>query len=290
MWIKLQKIASPIVFEGAEKLVPVLEQVLCGWTLKPMAQKKGTPQITITAGPKGFIRQSPWAPNGISEAFLDPVDAVCDLLLDMERAYVEYVTKAGENVFLLHAAGVKMGHGVEKGVVVFPATHESGKSLLSVALAKAGHQIFADDQLPVVKDKKGKPFLAQAPGFLPRLRRPLPTDLKTDFLDYIRSHNGPLSHRFRYVDLGHDSLAPFGEQAPIRAVVALDRQPGAMPKCETITEAEILKACVMQSFGRNIGALEVLDNLHALVKSVPCIKLTYDNVHEATAMLQEKFS
>jgi len=279
MWIKLQGIQAPISFDGAEALVPVLESVLRGWTLYEVSPGKDTPQISLTAGPRGFERRSPWITGGGAMVLMDPVDAVCDLLLDLERAYIE----DSASLLALHAAGVKIGGGL----VVFPSTHATGKSLLSVALAHAGHRVFADDQLPIVPDT---PAIAVAPGFLPRLRRPLPDDVHPDLTDFIRAHPGPLSQKFRYVDLDQKVLAPLGERAPITGIVLLNRTPGAQGKIEAATEAEVLKVCVLQSFGRSLGALEVLDHLHDMIKGAQCVKLNYATATEATVLLQETFA
>jgi len=279
MWIKLRGIASPITFDGVESLVKVLEHVLRGWTIQQIPKGQGKPKIRLKAGPGGYERRSPWIEGGDAMVLHDPVDAVCDLLLDIERAYVEN----SDNMLVLHAAGVKF----DAGLVVFPSTHATGKSLLATTLAHAGYRVFADDQLPIVP---GSPTLAVAPGFLPRLRRPLPNNIDKGVLDFIRRHEGPLSEKFRYVDLDANVLAPLGERAPIIGVVLLNRGPGATPKVESVGEAEVLKACVLQSFGRRLNAIEVLDHLHVMVKGAVCVKLTYSTVLEAQALLQEKFT
>ena len=279
MWIKLKGLKSPIAFEGAPHLVDILEKVLRGWTITRIAKGKGRPKIRLKVGPLGYERRSPWIEGGDAVVLADPVDAICDLLLDIERAYIEDST----SLLALHAAGVKMG----TGLVVFPSTHASGKSLLSVTLAEANYRVFADDQLPILP---GSLTRGVAPGFLPRLRRPLPTHIDAKILDFMRHHEGPLSERFRYVDLAEDVLAPLGEQAPIVGIVVLNRTDGAAPKIESVGEAEVLKACVLQSFGRSLNALEVLDHLHAMVKGAQCVKLTYSTVTEARILLEETFS
>jgi len=279
MWIKLKDIKNPIAFDGVQELVEILTQVLRGWTVRDVKPGKGKPKIRLSAGPLGYERRSPWIEGGDATVLVDPVDAVCDLLLDLERAYIE----DSDNLLVLHAAGVKMG----AGLIVFPSTHASGKSLLTATLAHAGHRVFADDQLPIVPST---PTIGIAPGFLPRLRRPLPNDIDSRVLDFIHQHEGPMSERFRYVDLNEDVLAPLGERAPIVGLVVLNRQTGAKPKMETLSEQEVLKACVLQSFGRQMNAIEVLDHLHGMVKGAECLKLTYGTVLEAQALLQEKFA
>lgn len=285
MWINLEGLDNPISFDGAEALVPVLKKVLRGWTLSEVAEGCGTPRIRLRLGAHGYERRSPWLEAGTAIALPDPVDAVCDLLLDIERAYVEDAVARGDPALsILHAAAVQIGEG---GLVIFPSTHATGKSLLTVALAHAGFRVFADDQLPIIT---GQQTAGIAPGFLPRLRRPLPESVGSELTAFIRSHAGPQSGSFRYVDLGPQRLAPLGVQAPIKGVVLLDRVEGAMPTVEPVSEPEVLKACVLQNFGRKQNALQVLDTLHALVQGAECVKLTYDDAPQAVALLKEMYA
>ncbi len=198
MWIKVKGLNDPIAFDGVPNLVKVLEQVLRGWTVRETKKGKGTPIIRLKAGARGYERRSPWVEGGDVIIFPDPVDAVCDLLLDLEHAYI----KDNNNLLALHAAGVKIG----SNLVVFPSTHGAGKSLLTTALAQSGHRVFADDQLPMLP---GAPAIAVAPGFLPRLRNPLPADLDSQVSDYIKTHAGPKSAQFSYVDLPEDVWPPW---------------------------------------------------------------------------------
>lgn len=293
MLITLEGLAHPIEFDGgAEALVPVLERVLTGWTIRKGGKIQAQPKIRLTAGPKGFERRSPWIEAGHMAVYLDPVDAVCDMLLDVERAFVDDAPARGDDLsMILHAAAVEMGpkesDGDDAGLVVFPSTHATGKSLLTVALAHGGHRVFADDQVPL---KPGTPATGIAPGFLPRLRRPLPDGLDDDLASFIRTHEGPTSGQFRYVDLAADRLAPLGATAPVKGVVLLERQDGAEPAVQDATEAEVLKACVLQSFGRTLSALDVLDHLHAMVLGAKCVKLRYADAPQAVRLLEEMFA
>lgn len=283
MWIRLEGLENPIAFDGTEALVEVLKGVLRGWTVSAAREGEGEARIRLSLGPRGYERRSPWIENGTAVALPDPVDAVCDLLLDLERAYVEDAPQRGDAVLsILHAAAVEL----PTGLVVFPSTHATGKSLLTVALAHAGHRVFADDQLPIVA---GQPTLGIAPGFLPRLRRPLPQSLAPDLAAFIRTHAGPQSGRFRYVDL-EVQLAPLGTRAAVKGVVLLERTEGVQPAIEPASEAEVLKACVLQSFGRSQNALQVLDTLHAMVLGAKCVKLTYSDADQAVTLLQEAFA
>ena len=309
MWISLKGLENPISFDGAEALVAVLEKVLRGWQVREVgedAKAHGAPRIRLRLGARGYERRSPWIEAGKALVLPDPVDAVCDLLLDIERAYVEDAPARGEAVLsILHAAAVEMGPGKsgpgeagqddDKGLVVFPSTHATGKSLLTVALAQAGHRVFADDQVPIIPgtpgaQTPGQQTMGVAPGFLPRLRRPLPDGLDAELAAFVRRHAGPESSNFRYVDLDARGLAPLGTRAPVKGVVLLERVDGAEPVLAPATEAQVLKACVLQSFGRTPNALAVLDTLHAMVQDAKCVTLTYADAAQAVALLEETFA
>ena len=288
MWIRLDGIEQPLRFEGGDELEDVLKSVLRGWPMTRLETCSDLAMIQISKGPHGYERRSPWIERGSAVVHPDPVDAVCDLLLDLQHAYIEDRARHGGDALLtLHAAGVRMGTDDNAGLVVAPSTHASGKSLLTTALGAAGHRVFADDQLPIIA---GTPTLGVSPGFLPRVRRPLPATWDAALADFIRSHPGPVSDQFRYVNLNVEAMAPRGEKAPIKAVVLLDRRDGATPSLSPAGESAVLKACILQSFGRKLGALEVLDHLHAMIKGIACYTLSYGDAQDAVAVLEEAFA
>ena len=288
MWLQLDGIEQPLRFKETGELVDVLDAVLRGWSMTRLDACSDVAMIQISKGPQGYERRSPWIERGAAVVHTDPVDAVCDLLLDLQHAFIEAsASRNGDAMLTLHAAGVRMGMADNAGLVVFPSTHASGKSLLTTALGAAGHRVFADDQLPIIA---GTPTLGVSPGFLPRVRRPLPTILDAALADFIRSHAGPISDQFRYLDLSTDTMAPRGEEAPIKAVVLLDRRDGATPRLSPAGESAVLKACILQSFGRKLGALEVLDHLHAMIKGIACYTLSYGDAQGAVAVLEEAFA
>jgi len=296
MWLQLDGIEQPVSFDGADELVDVLQNVLRGWTITRLDSCSQLAMIQVSKGPKGYERRSPWIERGTAVVHRDPVDAVCDLLLDLQHAFIQDSTSRNDDAMLtLHAAGVRMGMGDNAGLVVFPSTHASGKSLLTTALGAglgaglgaAGHKVFADDQLPIVP---GTPTLGVSPGFLPRVRRPLPKTLNGALADFIRSHSGPISDQFRYVNLSIEAMAPLGEKAQIKAVVLLNRRDDAAPALTPASESEVLKACILQSFGRKLGALEVLDHLHAMIQGVACYTLSYGDAQDAVPLLEDAFA
>lgn len=290
MWVKLDGLKHPIQFKDTGELVDILQAVLRGWRITRMDQCDELAMIQVSKGPKGYERRSPWLKRGTAIVQSDPVDAVCDLLLDIEHALIEdSIQGGGEMMLTLHAAGVLMGANKDAGLVVFPSTHASGKSLLSTALAARGHRVFADDQLPIVPAKNATPAQGVSPGFIPRLRRPLPGTVDANIVDFIHRHQGPMSKRYRYVNLDEKLQAPVGEHAPIKAMVLLNRKDGEKPSLKPASDLEAFKACILQSFGRKLSAIELLDNLQVLVQGINCHTLTYSNAQDAVKVLKYTF-
>lgn len=290
MWVRLGGLKHPIQFKDCEELVDILAAILRGWSITRIEDCKDLSVIQIHKTKRGYERRSPWIKRGTAAVHSDPVDSVCDLLLDIEHAFIEdSAHDNGELMLTLHAAGVEMGQGPDAGLVVFPSTHASGKSLLSTALAAHGHRIFADDQLPVIPGVSGLPTRAISPGFLPRLRRPLPETLGAELTDFIRTNAGPVGHRFRYIDLKDDIQAPLNAEAPIKAVVLLEREDGAKPTLRPAKEMDVFKACILHSFGRKLKPLDILDNMQILVEGAECHALSYSDAQEAVALLEYTF-
>ena len=282
MKLKFEGFKSAIFFDGTEELVPVLEKVIRGWKFKPINNGRSINlAIRIARGPGGYERTSPWLGGG-KMVLADPVDAVCDLLLDMERALIADSGK----LLALHAAAVEF----DGGLSVFPSTHNAGKSTLGVLLAARGARLFADDVTPIDPQSGNGLFMGVSPGFLPRLRLPLPNDLASESVDFINSHMGPKSDNFLYVNLDKNHLAGLGKSAPVNRIVLLERKNGTSAQLVTVKPSEILKHTIMQSLNQDASAIEILDSLNAMVANSECLRLIYGRSEDAAKLLMSTFA
>ncbi|MDH5187373.1 MAG: hypothetical protein OEW37_00290 [Rhodospirillaceae bacterium] len=282
MELKFEGLKNMISFDGTEELVPVLEKVLKGWKFKPAKNNASkNPIIRIRRGPTGYERTSPWL-NGGKMVLANPVDAVCDLLLDIERAFIADSGK----LLALHAAAVEL----DGGLSVFPSTHNAGKSTLGVLLAARGARLFADDVTPLDPQQGNGLFMGVAPGFLPRLRLPLPDDLAPEGADFINSHAGPKSENFLYINLNETQLASLGQSAPVNRIILLERKKDAAAEIITVKKSEILKHTIMQSLNQDVSAIEILDNLNGMVAGCECLRLTYGRSEDAAKLLMSTFA
>lgn len=282
MKIKFDGLKNAIFFDGTEELVPVLEKVIKGWKFKSINDGRSINSvIRIARGAGGYERTSPWLDGG-KMVLSDPVDAVCDLLLDMERAFIADSGK----LLALHAAAVEF----DGGLSVFPSTHNAGKSTLGVLLAARGARLFADDVTPINPQSGDGGFVGISPGFLPRLRLPLPNDLSSESVDFINSHMGPKSENFLYVNLDKNHMAGLGQSGIINRIILLERQNDSSARLVPVKESEILKHTIMQSLNQNMSALEILDNLNAMVANAECLRLIYGRSEDAAELLITTFA
>jgi hypothetical protein len=275
--VKFTGISRPVVFVGCQDLIPVIRSVLRGW---PMREIDVSPchdaVITIrkeTGGyRRGYRRESHWLSRPTT--YPNPVNAVCDFLVDLIKAYVA----EQPSMLCLHTAVVELAGGL----VIFPNTYKAGKSTLSIHFAAAGLKLYADDVLPI----EGGTNQDLAPGLLPRLRVPLPKDAGLRFDDFVDLRRGPSSDRFLYIDLGEDELAAFGDRAPVCGIVLLERDEVDSP---TLAASEALKRAIAQNFARGVPALDILDRLHALANDAQCWELRYRSGEDAVALLCDAF-
>ncbi len=276
MLLSFEGLTGPVALTGCDELAECIASVLRGWQMREVApDQAGEPVITIRKTDGRYSRTSRWLSEPAS--FSHPVNATCDFLVDLMRAYVA----DNAHLLCLHCAAARFGDGL----VIFPSTYRAGKSTLSAHLAATGTRLFTDDVLPIVASTGH----GMAPGFLPRLRLPLPDDSGRGFVDFIEQMAGPRSDRYIYFDPGEDVLAPMGETAPIRGAVLLDRTDDGPAELSPAGADEILQNAIQRNFAHNLSGLETLDRLHAIVDGRECYTLRYRNAEDAVAALEGAF-
>ena len=275
--LKFSGISRPVALVGCPELVAVIRSVLRGWSVREIdVPPSYNAAITIHGKIGGYRRESPWLSRPTT--YPDPVNAVCDFLVDLVKAYVA----DQPSMLCLHTAAVELGDGL----VIFPNAYKAGKSTLSVHFAASGLRLYADDVLPI----EGGTNEGQAAGLLPRLRVPLPDDAGLRFHDFVAQRRGPASDRFLYVDLAEDELAPLGARAPIHGIVLLERGEVDLPTLTPLAASEAMKRAIAQNFARGVPALDILDRLYAIANDARCWELRYRSGEDAVALLCDAFT
>lgn len=205
------------------------------------------------------------------------MDAVCDFLVDLVRAFI----RDDPSLLCLHCGAIQ----AKDGLIVFPSDYAAGKSTLAMHAAARGARLFADDVMPLRQgDNSGV-----AVGILPRLRLPLPQETHGALSSFLEQRKSVSSSRFCYYAMRGRELAAYGETVPIAGMVLLERKEGAAPALEEVGAAEMLKKTILRNFSQNVPGIAVLERLHDLVGKVRRFRLTYAMAEPAVALLAATF-
>lgn len=269
-------LCRPVCFIDCELLYPHLFEILRDWKIEKVgADGKINPDIIVKKTASGFERRSKWLTK--SSIFKDPVDSVCDLIVDLSRAYVS----DNSHLLCLHCAALKF----PEGLVVFPNTYRAGKSIMSLNLVYKGARLYTDDVLPILDDGGS----GMALGILPRLRRPLPEQVNPEFVDFIQHRSGPGNSRYLYVNMTPEEQASLGEKSGIKGIVILQREQNAAPELSKTKKSTVIKDMVMRNFARQPPGLEILDRIYSIVDKAECYKLMYDDLDIAADLIVAEF-
>ena len=276
IYLSFTDLRGPVALTGCANLSGIIGQLLRGWNITPYEGPHDVePVISIEKIGTSYVRRSRWLNQPVS--FEDPVDAVCDFFVDLIKAYLDTAT----GMMCLHGAAARFNDGL----VIFPSTYRSGKSTLSVELARRGVYIFSDDVLPIENNRN----FGVAPGILPRLRRPLPKQAGNGFLNFANSRLGATSERYQYIDLHNHEIAPLGETAPITGIVLLERDGTHTPELRHAKESDIVKNIILRNFSKNVAAADLLDRLIEVSWQAETHILRYATVEQAADLLCERF-
>lgn len=269
-----------MAFTDCDEVVEGLTQILRGWYVgeEPDEPFKRA-IIRLRRTRRGYQRVSAWlnTPSKCrKELRTDHTDALFGVYYDLLGWYAE----AQSTRLCLHSAAVRFG----SGLVVFPNTTKAGKTTLTIQLAMDGYQVFCDDWLPVQQ-----PDLGLALGILPWLRLPAPAQIRADFKQFLQDRRGPGNRRWVYVKLKDSELARQGEKAPVRGLVLLDRKPRGKARLKPVRQDQMLSELIEQNYARQLPAMGVFDQLHALTEAADCYRLKYASVREASSLLKKVF-
>jgi len=278
--LHLDGLNAPLAIGNPTVVRPLLDPVLGAWRPSVLddTQPATTPFATLRPAEKGrWSLEAPLAEKPI--ALHDPVNAICDLVVELSWERL----RSRPDLLCLHAAALMFGDSL----VIFPNARRAGKSLLSATLSSLGHAVFSDDFVPVAIDPDTQTICGLANGIAPRLRLPLPEDLPASLDSWITDRIGPRNKQYGYLT-GID-LPKSGTTAPLGAVVVLDRDPDLTEPASLapISQEEAMAALVTQNFGRQVHAGAILKLMAALTGSVPTLRLRYNAVDEAAALLDQ---
>jgi len=279
-YIRFDGLNAPLRVGSPEVVRPLLDPILAAWPPPDGDSDPAAGAPFATLRPTENERWSLEAPLAEkSVALHNPVNAICDLVVEMSWERL----RSQPELLCLHAAALTF----DDRLVIFPNARRAGKSLLTATLARLGHRVFSDDFVPLGVDAKTQQISGIANGIAPRLRLPLPDNISSSLTSWISDRIGPANKQYGY--LTGIELPRSGTAAPVGAVVVLERDPelAGSVELEPISQDEALAALVKQNFGRQVHAGAILAVTAALTRSVPVLRLRYNGVEEAAALLDQ---
>ncbi len=272
---------APLRVVQPDVVRPLLSPVIGGWPFEevPGDNPQAKPAFA-TLGPrdaKKWRLEAPLAAKPVVDH--NPVNAICDLVVEMSWERL----RSHPDLLCLHAAALTFGDSL----VIFPNARRAGKSLLTATLSQLGHAVFSDDFVPLSVDAQTQVIRGIANGIAPRLRLPLPDNLSESLDNWITRRIGPRNKQYGYLT-GID-LPQSGVMAPVGAIVVLEGDPTLTepPTLTPMTQEEAMGVLVTQNFGRQVHAGAILRVTDVLTRSVPVLRLRYNAVDEAAALLDQ---
>ncbi|MBV1867923.1 MAG: PqqD family protein [Marinosulfonomonas sp.] len=274
--LKLRGLRAPVRVIGLQEPELLFSEYFKNWPYDISPHSETEPFATLKFDGEQYLLKSNAAENPIP--YKSPVNAICDLVAAAARQRADERPEE----MCLHAASVQIG----AALVVFPAVRRAGKSSLTMALAAKGMAVFGDDVLPVTSHP-GAPVMGNATGSPIRLRLPLPPALPDGMADYIDTYRGPQNKQYLYVS--PPEIAPHGRQAPIGALIHLERGDDIAAKLVTLSPGIMLSRLLKQNFARSANADRILADLFTLAQNTPVFLLRYSDIGDAVDLLIGKF-
>jgi hypothetical protein len=237
---------AAVVVRNAEALMAHLAVHLGGWPVRHAGEAPPAPDIDVVVRGENDIRLV--SPDRAPTQFDDAAVAAGALA----EALVVRFTALTRRIDLA-AAAVE----TPRGLVCLVGPPRSGRTLLALQLAVLGRRLYADSRL-AVRVAEGPP-MGFCLGLTPRLALPLPPDVGpglTEFVDgYLEIRNAATG----YLKLWSGEAAGFGDEAPIAAVVAIDRRAAAAPSlAATGPHADLGVPGFALSYGASLDAARLL--------------------------------
>lgn len=272
-----------IAFTNCADVLEGVKAILHGWDIQDLPRSvKLKPHAHIARTSAGTYR---WRSDAMPRPALwdrDPPASAMNVIRDVHDVIFDWFLNEHPAHLCLHAAAVRIG----SGLICFPSIHKAGKSTLCTALAASGQKVYCDDVLPIEPERN----YGMAMGMAPLLRRPLPAHLGTASINFVAARKGPANKGWVYVRLGLYEIAPFGEQAPIKAFVLLHRKNGGRPKLEPVIKSQMLKELILQNFAEQVPPVQILDRLMSITEAAQCCQLQFDHIGDAAKLLVNTFA
>jgi len=275
--------SDPVLVENAEAVMPYLPYYLAGWSIAWAGDAPPrTPDIRIVEQADGTFQVISSGPGGADFTFDNPYDAANGMAGGLISVYV------GRNprMICLHAGAAR----IDDGLVVVVGDSFAGKSSVALHLAVLGHRFFGDDQIGVTLDN---PSLGLCLGLMPKVRLPLPEDCGDPFREFVEGYSSMQGDDMAYLKLWEGEAGTFGDTAPVRALVFLDRKESGTgedgPRLHAASRPELVKTMIRTAFAPHVASQDLLVGLTRLADAADSYHLTFSSSRDAAELLSSEF-
>lgn len=275
--VAIGNLHDPILTIGSPELLPALESVAMGWTMRstpvPSPEAVKNPLAVALKTADGFTLHSRHLEAPL--AGLPLASVVCGLVADLAQAFAD----AHPEGLALHCGAFRR----DGRVVAIAGPACAGKStLISRMAAETDCEIVCDDVLPVSPD--GEAF---ALGFCPRLRLPLPDEAAPAFRTLVASRLALSDDRYGYIR--PERLVPHGTAGPLSCLILLDRRRDAPACLHEVGTVEAVREIVLRNINPALDPDTTLDRAESLLGRIAVCRLVYSDLEEAVALLARAY-
>lgn len=271
--------------ENADPLLPFLPYFLGGWQIRwagateqAGTEPAGAPDVRVIETGDESFRVISTGPGGADFAFDNPYDAANGLAGALISVHL--ARRAG--TICLHAAASEIGDGL----VVLLGDSFAGKSSVALHLAVVGNRFFGDDQIAV---SLAPPHVGTCLGLMPKVRTPLPDDCGPAFREFVDGFTAMEGDGMVYLKLWEGEAGTFGDSAPVKALVFLDRREDGPADLGEASRAELMKSLVSTAFAPHVPSPDLLAGLTSLADTAALHRLRFSSSREAAALLSKTF-
>lgn len=269
---------ASVSVENADAVLAYLPYYIGGWPIRWDEGGGGAPDVRITEDEDGIFHVISTGPGGADFEFDNPYDAANGL----GGALISVSVARRSDLICLHAGAA----AIDGGLVIVIGDSFSGKSSVALHLTVLGNRFFGDDQIAV---SLSAPSHGLCLGLMPKVRTPLPADCGEAFRQFIDGYTAMKGDDDIYLKLWDGEAATYGETAPVRALVFLDRRADGDSELSAATRPEMLKSLVAKAYAPHIAPQDLLAGLTTLADAADLHHLRYSSSRDAAALLSRTF-
>ena len=269
--IEFRGFARPIVARVDAALMGEVPFLIAEWPWRRVQSTRRW-HVRMTAAGTGYVVTERRG-RVVVEAFYPTAPHAMGAFLG---ALIAAALRQTRDTFSLHAGAASFSRGAV--VVIGPSM--AGKSSVALHMAANGGRLLGDDSIAIA-DGRALSF-----GLAPKLRLPLPVDAGRLFSGFAGARIRRSQSGIAHLRLRRGECARFGQGAPLRGIVILNRVEEGRPRLLPSTRPAAMRALVTHAFAPQLSAAALVAQLAALAARTPAYTLEFSRSREAASALR----